>query len=327
MPLRPISVFISSTCYELADLRFELGEALRRDGFVVKMSDDPNSAFYVDPLDDSIGSCLSNAEASDVVVCIIDRRYGGVLKDGPRAGRSATELEVCHAREHGKPIFFFIREPAIRDYYALRGNPAYQTKWVEPAREEARSKWLEFVKWASELPKHENWSNWYDQFKTVLDLKPLVRKRLTDHFPKQLGALALDPERVLRLAFIRGATGAGNVRGHFRNIGPGPAYNVRHGSRVGAAEVGPAYQGGLAEGDDMLDNLQEPLYVTSAPGAAARDARIVFCEYENRFGDGYRVEIPLAMPVANRAWQFGADRFFVRVGLGEWMKISDGNER
>lgn len=72
MPVRPVSVFLSSTCYELADLRFELADALRRDGFVGKMSDDPNSAFYVDPLDDSIGSCLTNVEASNVVVCVID---------------------------------------------------------------------------------------------------------------------------------------------------------------------------------------------------------------------------------------------------------------
>jgi hypothetical protein len=96
---------------------------------------------------------------------------------------------------------------------------------------------------------------------------------------------------------------------------------------VGAAEIGVAYQGGLAAGDNLLDHAQDARYVTAAPGAQAGDSRVVFCEYENRFGDRYRVEIPLFMPEVNRAWQFGADRFLVRVGPDEWMTVSDGNQR
>jgi hypothetical protein len=76
----PLSVFISSTCYDLADARASLRETLERCGWVVRVSDSPDSAFYVDPLDDSIESCLRNVEASDAVVCILDRRYGGKLK-------------------------------------------------------------------------------------------------------------------------------------------------------------------------------------------------------------------------------------------------------
>lgn len=352
MPLRPVSVFISSTCYELADLRYELADALRADGFVVKMSEDPNSAFCVDPLDDSIGSCLSNVEGSDVVVCIIDRRYGGIVRAGPNAGHSATHLEIRRARETNKPLFFFLREPAARDYEQLRANPAYDSKWVEPSRAAppaappdwrgrladmiggpkeavvppvARTKWIEFVRYVSELPKHPAWSNWYDSFKTVVDLKPLVRKRLADHFPNQLGTVALSAERVLRVVLVRGATGTGDVRGHVRNVGPGPAYSVRHGSRVGAREVAPAYRGGLSEAEDLLDNMQEPRYLTTAPGAADGDERVVFCEYENRFGDAYRVDVPLFRPDPARNWQFGAERFLVRVGTGEWLLVSDAN--
>jgi hypothetical protein len=71
---KSITVFVSSTCYDLPDLRPELGRFLTENGFLVKLSEDPTSAFVVEPEDHSISSCLNNVEASDVVVCIIDRR-------------------------------------------------------------------------------------------------------------------------------------------------------------------------------------------------------------------------------------------------------------
>src|SRR5262245_55824996 len=137
-----IAVFCSSTCYDLADLRAELGAYLQANGFQIKFSEDPNSAFHVDPLDDSIQSCLNNVESSDVVICIIDRRYGGVLKHGPYAGKSATQAEVEHARglTPPKPIFFFIRDAAFNDYQLLRDNPSAQTRWVEPHDAEDRKR-------------------------------------------------------------------------------------------------------------------------------------------------------------------------------------------
>ena len=93
MPLHgAVSVFICSTCYDLADLRPELGRVMLDHGFVVRMSEDVTSAFYVDPTDDSITSCLNNVEASDVVVCVLDRRYGGVLKDGPYNRANASKM-------------------------------------------------------------------------------------------------------------------------------------------------------------------------------------------------------------------------------------------
>ena len=133
MPLHgAVSVFICSTCYDLADLRPELGRVMLDNGFVVRMSEDVTSAFYVDPTDDSITSCLNNVEASDVVVCVIDRRYGGVLKDGPYKGLSATHAEVRRARELNKPVFYFVRAVAYQEYDHMRKNgwDKFKTSWV-----------------------------------------------------------------------------------------------------------------------------------------------------------------------------------------------------
>jgi len=326
MPPTPLSAFISSTCYDLADLRAELAEHLTRDGFIVKRSEDPGSAFFVDPTDDSIESCLRNVEASDVVICIIDRRYGGILKHGPNAGLSATHVEVRHARTHKKPVFFFVREPAARDFDALRVDPNAPTRWTEPDDPAVRAKWLAFMKEIAALPRHTGWSNWCDPFKVSCDLKPLVRKRLGDYFPTQLGTLAIHPDRVLRLSFVRGGTAPTQIRGAFNNIGLGPAYNLRHGSYLDSKEFGIALRGGLGEGKQLSDPGQvDCLYPAEPPGGAQLDPnapRCVFCEYENRFGDAYRVEVPLHKPNPTGNWQAGSERFFVRLSDGTWLKVS-----
>jgi hypothetical protein len=73
-----IDVFISSTCYYLGDLRAELRDFLHTHAFLVRMSEDYESEFVVNPRLDSIGSCIENVEKADVVICILDRRYGPV---------------------------------------------------------------------------------------------------------------------------------------------------------------------------------------------------------------------------------------------------------
>jgi hypothetical protein len=104
--MKALDVFISSTCYDLVDLRFELKAYLEQNGCTVRLSEDPTSPFSIDPTADSIASCLANVEASDVVACVLDRRYGGVLDRGDYADKSATEAEVLFARSVAGLDFF-----------------------------------------------------------------------------------------------------------------------------------------------------------------------------------------------------------------------------
>jgi hypothetical protein len=105
MNIEIIDVFISSTCYDLADLRAELAEYLRRRGLRVRVSEDPKSAFYVDASGDSIESRLKNVQESRAVIVVIDRRYGPPLP--PMHGEiSATHAEVRFAQKAGKHVFF-----------------------------------------------------------------------------------------------------------------------------------------------------------------------------------------------------------------------------
>ena len=126
-----ITVFVSSTCCDLVDLRAELADFLESKGFIVRISDDPNR-FDVDPTIDSIQSCLRNVEEADVVLCIVDRRYGPRLP--PDNMFSATHVEVKCARERGKPVYAFGRDRAFFDFDQPQNNPNVQPRWVAERR-------------------------------------------------------------------------------------------------------------------------------------------------------------------------------------------------
>ena len=174
-----VSVFISSTCYDLLDLRAELAEFLESKGFIVKVSDDPYR-FEVDPTGDSIQSCLRNVETADVVVCIVDRRYGPLLP--PNNELSATHTEVRRARELRKPVYTFGRDRALLAFDQLKTDPNTKSRWVEEKGDNL-TRWIAFVEELRDLRRAQTdgHSNWFDQFSTVGDLKKLVLKRLGEY--------------------------------------------------------------------------------------------------------------------------------------------------
>jgi nucleoside 2-deoxyribosyltransferase len=312
---KQLDVFVCSTCYDLLDLRTELGRYLVEQGFSIRMSDDPDSDFSVEPAVDSIESCLANVAAADAVVCIIDRRYGGLLKSGPYQGKSATQAEVEYARSLPKPVFFFVRDRAANDYAVMRDNGvAAKTRWVQERNEEQRKRWFEFVRYVSELPRHADWSNWYDPFKDVVDLKRIVVKRLVDYFPEKAISRAMEPDRLVRVTFVPAGGGAEHrtVYGHFQNVGVGPAMNLVYGREVRSLfpPIEKSHRGGLAEGDDIRSHDGQNLAYT----APVSGDIVVFCEYENRFGDKYRVEQEFATEFAGGPLApEGSERLFVAV--------------
>lgn len=178
--LLPMTVFISSTCYDLKDCRVEIGHHLESRGSIVLLSDDP-LRFDITPTSDSIQSCLANVRSSDVVICLIDQRYGGALPDETYGGKSATHVEIDYAKQIGKPVYFFIRKEAFTEWSALKKDTNRKSAWVEPRNEKQRKCWVDFVNENICLPDDKNISNWFDQFETVVDLKLIVEKRLNAH--------------------------------------------------------------------------------------------------------------------------------------------------
>ena len=317
-PIQPVEVFLCSTCYDLLDLRAEVADFLRQNRYVVRLSDDPGSAFEVDPQVDSIASCLKNVEISDVVVCIIDRRYGGVFKTGDYAGKSATHVEVEHALNKNRPVLYFIRKRAELDYQQLRKNPDYDPKWVEPRDPDRRKLWFDFVKWLFALPEHRERSNWYDSFGDSVELKPVLRKRLIDCFPRHIGIAAADPDRVVRMMFyFGGGSSHGLVMATLTNLGKGVALGVKWGVVVGGE------RNDLGSTDGLPESEMQHIEVT-IPAGAGRVGVTFFAEYHNRFDDHYRFEVPLAEESKGMFKPTGERRLWVRVQApphDQWARI------
>lgn len=59
-------IFVSSTCYDLLDLRAEVEALLKEMGLSPVMSDRPRSEFEVTGYSDSIATCLANVRGADV---------------------------------------------------------------------------------------------------------------------------------------------------------------------------------------------------------------------------------------------------------------------
>src|SRR5262249_6470450 len=122
-------VFISSTCYDLLDLRHELHADLRELGIDAVLSDIEESAFKTSGKADqtSIDTCLSNLRACDEVVVILSQRYGTVLGE-PYGDVSPTQLEYEEARRLKMPIHFYIRNRLIGEWTSWRRNRPRPTK-------------------------------------------------------------------------------------------------------------------------------------------------------------------------------------------------------
>lgn len=290
----PVSVFISSTCYELTDLRSELSRFLEHHNFIVRTSDDYESKFEVDGRLDSISTCLLNVEACDVVVCVIDRRYGPPTGLSPYESVSATHAEIRHSEKNEKPIFTFVRDQSLLESEQVLRNASFNTRWLDSRYKAEISKFIDERKRLAEAAARGT-SNWFDVFKNSFEIRPLVLKRLLDQFPQHVGAFARKPEKIVRLYFVTmpGSDSNGLIKGRFVNAGNGPALDLKIGWRADGEEHIVAQQGALLVGQAVPE--QEKASVSFPCPKRKQDTpvsrAVVFCEYQNASGDRYRLEV------------------------------------
>jgi len=172
-------VFLSSSCRDLIDCRDELARHLRDIGYLVRMSEQPSS-FDLPPDAGALASCLHNIETSDVVVAILDSRYGTAIGSGEYAGKSVTHAEIEYALSRPIPVLAFIRRQAFTDWESLKSDPSCTTYWVEPHDDSRKQGWIDLVRRVTEHAQDGLRTRWIDQFVSVVDLKGLVTQRL--HF-------------------------------------------------------------------------------------------------------------------------------------------------
>ena len=112
-------VFISSTCYDLSQIRHDIKDFLEQDlGYEAVLSE-----FESFPLDPSIGTvenCLRVVnERADLFVLVLGGRYGNITDNG----KSVTNLEYIHARAKGIPIYIFVSKSILSILSVWKDNP------------------------------------------------------------------------------------------------------------------------------------------------------------------------------------------------------------
>lgn len=172
-------VFISSTVYDLIDIRAELAEQLRAIGITPVLSDDKLSDFRVQHDVNSIETCLVNVESCNEFLLILDQRYGPTLEKCGYDNLSATHLEYQRAMEKKIPVRVYVRDRLEADFAIWKHNgrtSSVRLSWVKDRG------LFELLAQHGELEANSATSNWYSTFTSSIDLKAAITK----HFEKRI---------------------------------------------------------------------------------------------------------------------------------------------
>lgn len=107
---RKPSIFVSSTCYDLKQIRQDIRQFIEDDlGYEAILSE--YDSFPIDPDRDTVNNCLRVVEQrADIMVLIVGNRYGYITNHGEK---SITNLEYIRAKAKGIPIFIFVAQEVI----------------------------------------------------------------------------------------------------------------------------------------------------------------------------------------------------------------------
>ncbi|MDE2967311.1 MAG: DUF4062 domain-containing protein [Chloroflexota bacterium] len=119
MKNRPPNVFVSSTMYDLSDLRAQLGQSIAALGWRPVMSE--HDSFPIDPDQSTIENCRRNVrENAEIFVIAVGARYGSIDAE---SGKSVTNLEFEEARSRGVPAYVFVRKDVLAQLAIWKANP------------------------------------------------------------------------------------------------------------------------------------------------------------------------------------------------------------
>ena len=239
-------VFVSSTCYDLVDLRAEVKNALEAASLQPVMSDDVDN-FDVSGRAESIETCLANVRTSEAFVCILSQRYGPSLRQSGYDDVSATHLEYREARTKGLPIYMFVRDRLEgefslsqkhrREHNSLDG---FQTRWVPKGNYQI----FDMLEEHATLQKGASSTNWYTVFTSSVDLKERLQKQLSTFSGRALITRLLDaaalPILSARTVVFRASENAGIILSNVSSI---PALDVK----VAITTRNDIAQGGLGD--------------------------------------------------------------------------------
>jgi len=112
-----INIFVSSTCFDLSQIRTDISEFIKNSGHNPILSEFEN--FPISPELNTIENCIKIVkENADILVLIVGSRYGSIIENG----KSITNNEFLVAKQKGIPIFCFIDKTILNALLFWRNN-------------------------------------------------------------------------------------------------------------------------------------------------------------------------------------------------------------
>lgn len=168
--MNPLKIFVSSTCYDLSQIRADLHDFIYSLGYHPTLSE--SNSFPIDPDNDTLENCIENVRSSDVFILILGNRYGYVTENG----KSITNTEYLYAKERGIPIYIFIYKPLTTILPIWKNNKNIDLTGIIES-----PKVFEFVELLRETNK-----NWCFEFEKAQDITGTLKVQLSHLFKSSL---------------------------------------------------------------------------------------------------------------------------------------------
>lgn len=209
-----LKVFISSTCYDLTNVR----DGLRN--FICSLGYEPVMSEYADVLFDprihTHTSCVEEVKNCDILVLIIGGRFGGNavseaismvdferVKEEIKTGTltenqslSITHLEVLKAVEYEIPIYTFIKEDVLNDHKLYERNKSKsiisEITFPSIEKQETAKYIFEFIN----IVRLRNHGNNIFPFVKESDIETILKKQWSSYFQKLLKEHSVREEKM-----------------------------------------------------------------------------------------------------------------------------------
>src|SRR5581483_1120599 len=158
------TLFVSSTCYDLGQVRSDLRDFCESVGLEPVLSE--LDLFPVNPSQDTVSNCLEVVRnRADLFVLVVGGRYGSINE----SGKSFTNLEYAEAVAKGIPKYVFVKSEILALLPVWHKNPAADFGSVVDT-----PRLFQFV---SEL--RDTGEVWVFPFNTAQDIVGTLRKQLS----------------------------------------------------------------------------------------------------------------------------------------------------
>lgn len=183
-------VFISSTFYDLRQIRVELDKFIESLGYEPVRNEEGDIPYGKE---DALQSyCYKEIENVDILVSIIGSRYGSVATTEKSQEYSISQMELKTALAENKQVFVFIDKNVATEYetYSLnKGNSDIKYKYVD------NPNIYKFIEEIKTLPNNNN----IKEFETAEDITSYLKEQFAGLFKQFI----IDSKRVKEAYVIK----------------------------------------------------------------------------------------------------------------------------